>query len=110
MNNALLPDNLEINYRNNHYKRAQDVLNSIIWCSICNSDLKENIIMNKKIMLHKKFLCLCCKNCFEKLSDSKNGCILCSLKSKLRTCKICKSYMCKRCMDNYYIKSKRLKN
>ncbi|KAL4098933.1 hypothetical protein QTP88_023444, partial [Uroleucon formosanum] len=46
---------------------AQDVLNSIIWCSICNSVLKQNIIMNKKIVLHKKFLCLCCKNCFEKL-------------------------------------------
>lgn len=109
MNNALLPDNLEINYRNNHYKHAQDVLNSIIWCSICNSDLKQNIIMNKKIMLHKKFLCLCCKNCFEKLSDSKNGCILCSFKTKLKTCKTCKSYMCKRCVDNYYIKTKRLK-
>lgn len=109
MNNAILPDNLEINYRNNHYKHAQDVLNSIIWCSICNSDLKQNIIMNKKIMLHKKFLCLCCKNCFEQLSDSKNGCILCSLKTKLKTCKICNNNMCKRCVDHYYINPKRLK-
>ncbi|XP_008182434.1 uncharacterized protein LOC100568637 [Acyrthosiphon pisum] len=109
MNNAILPDNLEINYRSNHYKHAQDVLNSIIWCSICNSDLKQNIITNKKIMLHKKFLCLCCKNCFEKLSDSKNGCILCSLKTKLKTCKKCNSNMCKRCVDNYYVKPKRLK-
>ncbi|XP_027849914.1 uncharacterized protein LOC114129391 isoform X2 [Aphis gossypii] len=110
MNNTLLPDNLEINYRNNHYKHAQDVLNSIIWCSICNSDLKLNIIMNKKILLHKKFLCLCCKDCFEKLSDSKNGCILCSLETKLKTCKICNSNMCKRCIDNYCIKSKPSKN
>ncbi|XP_025202460.1 uncharacterized protein LOC112599667, partial [Melanaphis sacchari] len=110
MNSTLLPDNLEINYRNNHYKHAQDVLNNIIWCSICNLDLKQKIIMNKKIMLHRKFLCLCCKNCFEKLSDSKNGCILCSLNTKLKTCEICNSSMCKRCIDSYYIKSKRSKN
>lgn len=82
MNSTILPNSLEINYRNNHFKSMysnkysyyiimltillysldiEDVLNSTICCVICNSDLKKSVILKNDIMLHKIFLCLCCK-------------------------------------------------